>query len=278
MVVATVALAGPLQAATFTVTNISDDGPGSLRQAIVDANNAAGADQIHFDIPAGSCSAAGVCTIVLAANISIEGEVLVDGATQRRHGAAPANVCATLTDPSSMRVEILGPVAGDRLLTVNSPGVVSIRGLSLGLGWGISIQTAGEHRFSCNHFGIDGTGQTSLGSGTWGVVFEGLAEGAIIGTDGDGVDDLAERNVFGGCGYGVYINGNASNWIAGNYFGSTADGTGVISNTNGVFVRQNSRDNLIGSDLDGVSDDLERNVFAAGFELASLDEWSSSTP
>ncbi|HEX2642246.1 MAG TPA: IPTL-CTERM sorting domain-containing protein [Thermoanaerobaculia bacterium] len=37
------------QAATFTVTNLDDAGAGSLRQAIEDANGAAGADTITFD-------------------------------------------------------------------------------------------------------------------------------------------------------------------------------------------------------------------------------------
>jgi hypothetical protein len=35
-------------AATFTVTNLGDRGPGSLRQAIIDANAQAGADKINF--------------------------------------------------------------------------------------------------------------------------------------------------------------------------------------------------------------------------------------
>src|SRR5262245_9278867 len=36
--------------ATFTVTNLSDSGAGSLRQAILDASGAAGADTIDFTI------------------------------------------------------------------------------------------------------------------------------------------------------------------------------------------------------------------------------------
>ncbi|MEP6923260.1 MAG: hypothetical protein ABI954_02240, partial [Pyrinomonadaceae bacterium] len=36
-------------AATFTVTNTNDTGAGSLRQAILDANAAAGDDIIAFD-------------------------------------------------------------------------------------------------------------------------------------------------------------------------------------------------------------------------------------
>lgn len=38
------------QAATFTVTNTDDSGPGSLRQAVEDANAAPGADVINFQI------------------------------------------------------------------------------------------------------------------------------------------------------------------------------------------------------------------------------------
>lgn len=41
-------LAGPGQAATFQVLNNSDGGPGSLRQAVLDANNTPGSDSIEF--------------------------------------------------------------------------------------------------------------------------------------------------------------------------------------------------------------------------------------
>ena len=41
---------GPAAATTFTVTNTNDSGPGSLRQALLDANAAAGADDIAFTV------------------------------------------------------------------------------------------------------------------------------------------------------------------------------------------------------------------------------------
>jgi len=43
--------AGPLGAATFTVTTTADSGAGSLRQAITDANSSAGPHTIQFAIP-----------------------------------------------------------------------------------------------------------------------------------------------------------------------------------------------------------------------------------
>ena len=46
-----IGLPSPVQAATFTVTNTSDGGPGSLHQAILDANANAGTDTIEFNIP-----------------------------------------------------------------------------------------------------------------------------------------------------------------------------------------------------------------------------------
>ena len=44
---------GIAHAATFTVTNINDSGPGSLRQAILDANARSGADLILFNLGSG---------------------------------------------------------------------------------------------------------------------------------------------------------------------------------------------------------------------------------
>src|SRR5436190_213233 len=44
----TLATGASAEAATFTVSNLNDSGAGSLRQAILDANAASGADQVTF--------------------------------------------------------------------------------------------------------------------------------------------------------------------------------------------------------------------------------------
>ncbi len=64
-------------AATFTVTNTSDAGAGSLRQAVTDANGLVGIDNIAFNIGAG-----GAQTITLSSNITITQGVIIDGSTQ----------------------------------------------------------------------------------------------------------------------------------------------------------------------------------------------------
>src|SRR3954465_10955753 len=50
-VVAALSFSVCASAATFTVTNTNDSGPGSLRQAILNANAAAGTDTVAFAIP-----------------------------------------------------------------------------------------------------------------------------------------------------------------------------------------------------------------------------------
>ena len=63
---ASLALAAPAPAATFFVTNVDATGPGSLHQAVLDANENEGSDEIVFDIPEELCSAASVCAIATA--------------------------------------------------------------------------------------------------------------------------------------------------------------------------------------------------------------------
>jgi len=69
-------------AATLTVSNASDSGAGSLRQAILDANTTNGLDTIVFQIPG-----AGVHTIVLSAALPpITDPVVINGTSQRGPG------------------------------------------------------------------------------------------------------------------------------------------------------------------------------------------------
>src|SRR5215207_10713434 len=80
------AVEGRLLFATFTVTNVGDTGVGSLRQAILDANAAPGADVVAFDIPG-----AGIHTITPTLDIlpASTGPLLVDGATQPGYAGRP---------------------------------------------------------------------------------------------------------------------------------------------------------------------------------------------
>ena len=130
-------------AASFTVTTTADSNAGSFRQAILDANDSQGLDVIDFDIPAGSCSAAGVCAIVLSTLLpEITDAVQIDGTTQPRFGDAPSNVCATRIAPSYMRVQVeYRPNTREGLLVVSSSGPSTIRGLSVLSDVAVAVKT-----------------------------------------------------------------------------------------------------------------------------------------
>jgi hypothetical protein len=260
--------------ATFTVTTTADSGPGSLRQAIVDANANLGLDTIEFNIPAGQCQANGVCVITLVSSLpDVTEGMTLDGTTQPRYGTAPANVCATETAPSYLRVQL--ETTADHILHINSPilgTTFTVRGLAF-VGSsstdGIVHHTNSRGLVQCNHFGIDGTGTVALDLDSGICVFcfyTGNGGGNLwVGTDGDGWDDIGERNVFGTGLRGVNVNsGDAANpnWIAGNYFGVGADGVTEMDLTTGVYLRQSASKTVIGTDGDGLSDELERNLFA----------------
>lgn len=95
VVTALLAPASPARAATFTVTNNNDTGPGSLRQAVADANAAAGPDTIDFAVTG---------TITLGSSLP------------------PVTQALTITGPGSANLTISG---GDTvgILEVNSPAI-----------------------------------------------------------------------------------------------------------------------------------------------------------
>ena len=267
---------------TFVVDTVVDNGalsactvaPGdcSLRGAVAAANATTGADIINFDVPAGSCPG-GICPITLTeGQLEITEAVAIDATTQPQHGGPQANVCATATEPSHMRVEVItAPTVGDGTgFYVNHAGASVIKGFALGTDHGggfdamVKIQDGSGHHIACNHFGLDAAGSGALGSALPGVQidFEGIASGIVVGTNGDGVDDIGERNVIGYGGYAVYVNANNNNTIAGNFIGFSADGATQVG-AGLVLVRQSSLGNVIGTDSDGTSDELERNYFGS---------------
>jgi hypothetical protein len=283
-----IAVATPAAAATtYVVDTVADNAAlsactaaaddCSLRGAVAAANANAGADIIGFDIPAASCPG-GVCRIVLTDGpITISDPVDLDGTAQPQNDAPQANVCATTTDPSYMRIEVVtNPTSGDAtgVIVDHATGSSTIHGLAFGTDYlggfkvGLLVTSGTGHQIYCNHFSLDAAGDSHLGTRdfTEQILLQHEASEVVVGTNGDGSDDVAERNVFGGAGaYAVYVNGDADNhdnWVAGNYFGFTADGTAKVG-AGSVYMRQISVGNLVGTNEDGLSDDLERNFFGS---------------
>jgi len=281
--------AAPAAAAdTFVVDTVSDDGglaactgtPGdcSLRGAVGNANGTGTDDVIDFDIPVGSCPG-GVCRIALTGGpLEVTQAVTIDGSSQPQNGGPQANVCATEDEPSHMRIELVSSSADPEGATIfllnHDSGSSTIRGFSFGtddtVSFTAAIQpTAGSHFVECNHFGLDASGHEPLGLDSFSaqVYIDGTASGVIVGTDGDGVDDVGERNVFGAGGAAVQIDDNNDSVVAGNFFGIAADGETAID-AGHILVNSSSSGNLIGTNEDGVSDGVETNYFGSNKSIS----------
>ena len=72
-----------VSAATFTVTSSFDSGPGTFRQAVLDANALPGLDDIYFAIGSGPK------TIVLSSIVNVTSAVNIDGSTQPGFSGTP---------------------------------------------------------------------------------------------------------------------------------------------------------------------------------------------
>ena len=101
------AFAVPLAGSTFTVTNTSDSGAGSLRQALLNAQNCTGAPHtIAFDVPAGALTN-GVAVIAPSSALpplTCAGTT-IDGTTQTANGGNTNNVTLVESNPVGLKDE-----------------------------------------------------------------------------------------------------------------------------------------------------------------------------
>jgi titin len=213
-VCAIVAFAGGLRAANFSVTNMADSGPGSLRQAILDANAIPGPDTILFNI-----SGPAPYTInPISALPDITGPVTIDGRSQPGFAGKPIIV-------------LNGSMAGPSVngLTLSS-GNSTVQGLAIGgfSSYGLYLQSVGGNVIRGNYIGVASTGATSLPN-TWGIAVAGVPNNLIGGTND------SDRNVISGnLNHGIEIafSGCTGTRVQGNFIGT--DAAGNIGLGNGV--------------------------------------------
>jgi Calx-beta domain/Right handed beta helix region len=213
-------------ASTFIVTNTNDAGPGSLRQAILDANANAGPDVISFNIGSGPQ------LIVLVTLLpAITDPLTIDGTTQPGFSGAPI-----------IEIHPDRQVIGDgfRITAGNSV----LRGLVLNRfrGHAVVIETGGGNVIEGNYIGTAPDGNEAEGSFSNGVF--------ILSSSNNRVGGLtaAARNVISGnFGNGVHMASGASgNTVQGNYIGVNASGTAALPNDSGVVLFNNAPNNTIG--------------------------------
>ncbi|GAB5403032.1 MAG: hypothetical protein Aurels2KO_12630 [Aureliella sp.] len=127
------------------------------------------------------------------------------------------------------------------------------------------VQTIGavSNHIAGNFIGVDVSGTKALGNDEYGILLRDDSESNVVGTNGDGVNDAAERNLISGNRYaGIFSLKSHKNVVAGNYIGVDASGSGRAANNVGVRIHGGSTLNLVGTNADGVSDELERNIIA----------------
>ena len=247
-------------AATFTVTNTADSGAGSLRQAILDANAAVGADTIEFNIPG-----AGVHTITPATALPpITEAALIDGYSQP---GASEN-----TDPFAsnavLLIELDGTTAGGTGLHAAPGGGTTIQGLVVNR-WGTPLSTAfdGGNVIRGNFVGTDPTGSFAQPN----------SGGISLGAPGDVVGGTApgDRNLVSGnaacCLNSAIGAGTPGNVIQGNLIGTDATGTRAIPN--GIGILASSTGALIGGAAAGAGNVISGNgigIFLSQYDTGQV--------
>ncbi len=240
-----VCLASPALAATYTVTNTNDSGAGSLRQALLDANGAAGLDTIAFNVSGTGCDGSGVCTIAPASALPlVTSPVLIDGYTQP---GASANTNAQGALNTVLKIVLSGsgiPGTQGLFLTTGGDGS-TIRGLVLNGGFSYAILPffADDIVVTGCFIGTNAAGTAALenGHGVEPQSSDGFRLGGPL---------PADRNlVSGNSGENVGIFGSVDATIEGNLIGTDATGTVPLrnaswginggGNTGGLLVRRN---------------------------------------
>ncbi|MDB6057354.1 MAG: hypothetical protein JWO95_1198, partial [Verrucomicrobiales bacterium] len=176
---------------TFTVTSFADSGPGTLRQAVIDANANPGADTINI-------SSAGVITI--ASPLPLVNDSVVISAPGTNVVITASNTCSILSLASGTTNSLFGLTFADGLVLNNLNGGAISNASALTMancyftnnrtagGWGGAIYNEGtlsvtNTRFEANaSVGENGHPSAFVGAGGGGAAFGGAictAQGTV---------------------------------------------------------------------------------------------------
>lgn len=250
----------------FIVTNTSDSGAGSLRQAITDANGMGGG-AINFNI-AGS----GVHTISpLSALPSITQTVVIDGYTQP--GSSENTNAPTQPINAVILIEVSGTMAGNVAgLTINANNC-TVRGLVINSFQHDGIDICRDfNTIEGNFIGTNPAGTAALpnGSGSSGGVILDLCGTMVSSNIIGGTTPEARNLISGNTGAGVSMAGTF-NGVQGNFIGTDITGALPLGNS-GAGVVNDGVANSIGGETEAL-----RNVIAANNRGIALGTAAVST-
>ena len=218
-----------------------DSGPGTLRQALLDANAASGANVIAFNF-----SGPTPYTIHLLSPLPpIVETVLIDGWSQNTFAGSPV-----------IQIDGSGLPAGTDGLVLEG-GNITVRGLAVsGFAVGMRLQGDGGHVIQGNYIGAATSGN---------AVPSNAGDGVYIASPGNlvGGSVPAARNVISGNGgSGIHLDtpNAVSNVIQGNFIGTAADGVSPLGNgQDGILLSNGAANNLIGGTTPGAGNIIAFN-------------------
>ena len=253
---------------SYVVTKTADTNDGacnadcSLREAITAANAEAGVETISFNIPAGPGCVGGVCTIAPTSQLpTITGAVTIDGYTQP---GASANTNATGALNTVLKIELNGQNAGFASGLNITAGNTTVRGLVINRFFaGVTLSGSGAtgNLITGNFIGANTAGTAALLNPVGLNITDGPTN-IRVGTNGDGTNDAAERNLISGNGVGIFVNGGGTggNVVAGNLIGTNAAGTAALANANGIVINDGAAGNRVGGSLTGEGNTIAFNT------------------
>ena len=210
------------------MVNADASGIGSLRQAILDANDSPGQDLITFSI-----SGTGSHKIALTSGLpQINEAVVIDGTTQLGYAGRPL-------------IELDGTRAGGVNGLLILGGETVVRGLCINRfqGDGIHIESGGGNIIEGNYIGTDVTGGVPLTNAGVGILLLESADNRIGGTNAGSCNVISANGAVG-----IYISGGSAtrNRVEGNLIGTDALGQTRLGNPLGGIYLYYAPGNTVG--------------------------------
>ncbi len=221
---------------SYSVVNLNDHGAGSLRQAMLDANQHAGADVINFSV-------AGTIKLTTGGLPTITGPVNIDGTT------APGFAGTPLVEIDNNRFAGLQYIPGSSGSALRSLSLVNAGSNA------VTFFSVGNMLVVGNYIGV------ALNGASLANFANGLA---LYSSNGNtiGGSTAQDRNVISAnMGSGISMSSSSNNAILGNYIGTDVTGTldrgnlqsGIVVTAGSSNVIGEASGNVIsGNDVDGI--------------------------